>query len=280
MRSTDGQWGINCAPHAENELHRPLPISTLPYPGESLASLLLRIAELNGLQGASALLRAAGIVAYGPLMTHEINALARLCRLSPNAIHHMCPVEIGGYGRGEVAGHAVYGNRLPSGHLIVRDRERVCPLCIRQHGYLFAEHGLTLMTACPIHHVRLIERCGSCRTSIRPSRTQLATCRCGVSFTAMQTVAGMPEEDFLAGLLHAYWCRSASSTTESYASTVYRMPGISTLADALTHLMRLWSEPGKGDMHKASIDDIRCQTIQMVRRLLDALDVPSREHFI
>ncbi|WP_230951668.1 TniQ family protein [Burkholderia diffusa] len=73
----------------------PLLLSVTPRRGESLSSVLHRVAEINGLSGPGMVLRRAGVAAARPRFPSEVDALARVCRLSPKLVRAMTPMSIG-----------------------------------------------------------------------------------------------------------------------------------------------------------------------------------------
>lgn len=56
----------------------PLALRVDPHPDESLSSMLMRLVDANGLRSVEALLRDAGCVAFGPLVSAEIAELSRV----------------------------------------------------------------------------------------------------------------------------------------------------------------------------------------------------------
>lgn len=191
----------------------PLPLSVVTLPGESMTSLLFRIAEVNNITGIGHLVRLSGCHVVGPMVYSEIVELARLCRLDKEQLRDVCPAEITIRRGAPTFGYVVYGHFIEEQHLIVRRFERVCPHCMREHGYLLAAHQMALMTACPLHKVRLIDCCPGCRKPISVARPSLTFCRCGFDLSEAIEAEACGDEWQLSSLLYRWWIepRSAAS---------------------------------------------------------------------
>ncbi|MCW5115579.1 TniQ family protein [Burkholderia cenocepacia] len=195
-----------CSTGLHNSMSRPpLALRVEPYPDESLSSVLMRLVETNGMQSVRALLRDAGCVAFGPLVSAEIAELSRVCRLDRSAMRMMCPVEVGGRARGTAFGYAIGHHVIEVRHLLVRERERICPLCLLDDGIMLATHRLTWMTACPAHAVQLLDVCPQCEKPIMVTRPNMARCRCGCDFSHIAPMACVREEAENASYLYQCW---------------------------------------------------------------------------
>ncbi|WP_080429795.1 TniQ family protein [Burkholderia ubonensis] len=197
---------ISCSTMLENSMLRPpLALRVEPYPDESLSSVLMRLVEANGLQSVRALLRDADCVAFGPLVSAEIAKLSRVCRLEQSTVRMMCPIEIGGRARGAAFGYAIGHHVIEARHLLVRERERICPLCLLDDGIMLATHRLTWMTACPTHAVQLLDVCPQCEKPIMVTRSNMTRCRCGCDFSHIAPMACVREEAENASYLYQCW---------------------------------------------------------------------------
>lgn len=186
-------------------LRQPLALTIEPYPDESLSSVLMRLVDANGLRSVGALLRDAGCIAFGPLVSAEIAELSRVCRIDRPTMILMCPVEIGGRARGSSFGYSIGGHVVEARHLLVRERERICPVCIHEDGFLRSVHRVTWMTACPVHFVQLLDVCPQCARPIKVTRPNMARCRCGFEFSHFSSMACTTEEAENARYLYQCW---------------------------------------------------------------------------
>ncbi|KGC74448.1 tniQ family protein [Burkholderia pseudomallei] len=183
----------------------PLALRVEPHPDESLSSMLMRLVDANGLRSVEALLRDAGCVAFGPLVSAEIAELSRVCRIGQCTMRMMCPIETGGRARRAAFGYAIGHHVIEARHLLVRTRERICPLCVVDDGIMLAVHRLTWMTACPVHSIQLLDVCPQCQKPIVVTRPNMARCRCGFDFSHIAPVACKREEIETARHLDQCW---------------------------------------------------------------------------
>ncbi|WP_175656959.1 TniQ family protein [Burkholderia ambifaria] len=202
----ENQSWVPCSSRPANAMLRlPLALRVEPYPDESLSSVLMRLVDANGLRSVGALLRDAGCVAFGPLVSAEIAELSRVCRIGQSTMRSMCPVEVGGRARGTAFSYAVGCHVIEARHLLVRERERICPLCLLGGGIMLASHRLTWMTACPVHAVRLLDVCPQCEKPIMMTRPNMTRCRCGFDFSRIEPAASALEETENACYLDQSW---------------------------------------------------------------------------
>ncbi|PAJ86393.1 TniQ family protein [Burkholderia ubonensis] len=210
----ENQSWVPCFARPANAMLRlPLALRVEPYPDESLSSVLMRLVDANGLRSVGALLRDASCVAFGPLVSAEIAELSRVCRIGHSTMRSMCPVEVGGRARGAAFGYAIGHHVIEARHLLVRERERICPLCLRQDGRMLAAHRLTWMTACPTHAVQLLDTCPRCEKPITVTRPNMMRCRCGLDFSLTSPVAWAAVEAL--NTRNLYQCWNAPTTTGS-----------------------------------------------------------------
>ncbi|HHT8902920.1 TPA: TniQ family protein [Burkholderia cenocepacia] len=186
-------------------LRLPLALRVEPYPDESLSSVLMRLVDANGLSSVGALLRDAGCVSFGPLVSAEIAELSRVCRIGQSTMRSMCPVEVGGRARGAAFSYAVGHHMIEARHLLVRERERVCPMCLLNDGVMISAHRLTWMTACPVHAVQLLDVCPRCEKPIVVTRPSMTRCRCGLDFSHVSPDTCTLEEAENARCLYQCW---------------------------------------------------------------------------
>lgn len=161
-----------------------LPIRDKPLPDESLDGFLARLGELNRLD------------LIGPWMSsflgfrigdgvHEVTALERASVASGQSVERLQQMQ---------AHHSLLTNasdRQPEDdlgrHMVTRNR-RVCPGCLRDHGYQKAAFEFRFVRACPTHRTPLIDRCPKCENSIGWSTPFLHQCsaRCDQDFRSIE----------------------------------------------------------------------------------------------
>lgn len=202
----ENQSWVSCFVRPASAILRlPVALRVEPYPDESLSSVLMRLVDANGLRSVGALLRDAGCVAFGPLVSAEIAELSRVCRIGQSTMRSICPVEVGGRARGAAFSYAVGHQVIEARHLLVRERERICPLCLLDGGMMLAAHRLTWMTACPVHAVQLLDVCPQCEKPIMVTRPNMVQCRCGLDFSRISPITCTLEEAENARFMYHGW---------------------------------------------------------------------------
>lgn len=202
----ENQSWVPCSARPANAMLRlPLALRVEPYPDESLSSVLMRLVDANGLRSVGALLRDAGCVAFGPFVSAEIAELSRVCQIGQSTMRSMCPVEVGGRARGAAFGYAIGHHVIEARHLLVRERERICPLCLRQDGIMLAAHRVTWMTACPMHAVQLLDTCPQCAKPITVTRPNMMQCRCSLDLSHISPVTCAVAETENTRYLYQCW---------------------------------------------------------------------------
>ncbi|MHA7062887.1 TniQ family protein [Azospirillum argentinense] len=159
---------------------RSLPLRVRPHPDESLPGLLVRTATANRLRGPQRLLRVCGMrrtVAAGAGDPAAMEPLGRLLALPPERLLALSFAAADG--TPQILGHRVPGDFVAAGQV------RFCPRCLDDACYHRAWWALTLATACPIHAVRLVERCPRCQRTFAWHEPSLERCRCGVRFSRL-----------------------------------------------------------------------------------------------
>lgn len=79
--------------------------------------------------------------------------------------------------------------------------DAVCPACLEEDGYIrhFWEHAY--VTACPHHHIRLVDRCNECGELLSPNRYHIDRCECGHSLHTLPRAPSKRAEHWLSALI-------------------------------------------------------------------------------
>ncbi|WP_080423710.1 TniQ family protein [Burkholderia ubonensis] len=243
----ENQSWVPCSARPANAMSRlPLALRVEPYPDESLSSVLMRLVDANGLRSVGALLRDAGCVAFGPLVSAEIAELSRVCRIGQSIMRSMCAVEVGGRARGAAFGYAIGHHMIEARHLLVRERERICPLCLLDGGIMLAAHRLTWMTACPVHAVQLLDVCPQCGKPIAMTRPNMTRCRCGFYLSHIEPVACAREEIETARDLYQCW-RLAPATDVGLSE------GLTAVEKRLDHPRAVRTKGGRDSVDRRGV---------------------------
>ncbi|WP_423395607.1 TniQ family protein [Burkholderia sp. LMG 21824] len=185
----------------------PLLLGVAPHRGESLSSLLHRVAEVNGLSGPGMVLRRAGVAAARPRFASEVDALARVCRLSPKLVRAMTPLTVGAIDRSGTkhAKISLYGHWVEPDAILVGANERICPVCIAEHRHVLGVNAYVFATCCAVHGVQLLDRCPSCRRDVSSMRPALARCQCGMDLGSIACQPAKPDDLMITRLIDRRW---------------------------------------------------------------------------
>lgn len=149
----------------------------VPQSGESLNSLMMRKAELNGYGSAYALLDEAGLtmkVAYSQAELEQIRDCFELEKVTLDRWRHE-------------------GNRyLDQADFLRSNHSPVCPACLNEHGFARETWSHLLVTACPVHHTSLLSRCPQCDNHVCLGRLELNRCDCGYDFRRASGAGASP----------------------------------------------------------------------------------------
>ena len=135
-----------------------LPNGLLPYHDESLAGFIMRLAENHGYDRAGPILEPLQLETESLRLVAEQHAddpvLAEYLALTPNELAQLS----GGVG----GGRRVLGHELPR-ELVNQSTRRACPLCLEEEPYHRALWDVSVLTVCPTHAVRLLDKCHVCK---------------------------------------------------------------------------------------------------------------------
>ncbi len=151
-------------------------------PGESLNSLLMRKAELNGYGTAHVLLADVGLAMKVSYSAEDLELLRECFEL---AEHDLMPVS---------AGQAPY---LGQKAFLRSQCSPVCPRCLADEGVAREAWSNLLVTACSVHQTELLSQCPQCAEPISLTRRLLMHCDCGYDY---RHAISAPSSAFAAGL--------------------------------------------------------------------------------
>ncbi|ABB05596.1 TniQ family protein [Burkholderia lata] len=238
----------------------PLLLSVAPHRGESLSSLLHRVAEVNGLSGPGMVLRRAGVAAVRPRFPSDADALARVCRLSPKLVRAITPLTVGAIDRNGTKHVKVgmYGHWVEPSLVMVGENERVCPACIAEHKHVLGVNAYVFATSCAVHGVRLLDRCPNCKRELSCLRLSLTRCQCGSDLGSATCQPVEQGEMMIARLIDRRWRMSFERDVPSFphdAPLDFRALDLGELLRALSFLYRTSGatngSPDKGLRSKA-----------------------------
>lgn len=199
-----------------------LVVTSPPLPTESLNGYVLRLTELNGYPSSTFIFGYLRKATYGsklgvidPLPLKAIAGITdeQTARLSQRREHG------GTQGMVRFLGQDVVTSDLR------RNAPKICPLCVLETGACEALWDLSMVTACPVHRIRLLDRCEECKKPLRWIRKKIGECRCGA--------------DLLAQVKHSYVDDALVDLMCAYRALLYRDQTIQAMPAGMKHLNKL-----------------------------------------
>ncbi len=81
------------------------------------------------------------------------------------------------------------------------ESDAVCPACLAASPYLRQHWEHAYVTACPEHHILLVDRCDACGSHLSPERLELGSCACGQDLSSMPHVPATRAQQWLSTLI-------------------------------------------------------------------------------
>lgn len=154
-----------------------LPMSPRPWPGESARGYVRRLASENGYLSIGEFCRMVGLAPTFGLVLHTRRwpRLTTLTGQRDDALDHLR------WTRHSSVSGSVYVQAMGTileVSLLVSDRVRFCPDCLRSRSTLRNLWSIRQVVACPIHRTRLVEVCPGCGDPYNFSSGGPWTCKC------------------------------------------------------------------------------------------------------
>ena len=154
----------------------PLSVGADPLSGESLPGLIMRVAARARFRKADALAALVGLNHPGAAVSAaDLKPLARLIRVPQPSLERLAYRPTGPTGS---ADRTFLGGVVNREFLILAHR-RCCPDCLAHSVHHRAAWDFALLTACPLHATRLLDRCPRCSRHLGWRVPAIAGCRCG-----------------------------------------------------------------------------------------------------
>lgn len=154
-----------------------------PYPMESLASYIIRLAENNYYPNVNWIFQMSGLKKrgiYANVFSPKIDDLSKLCLLSETEEEVLWSMAFSSVNQSRF--HSLntveaFGNIVPLCAL-KKNFVKLCPICLDESPYYRQVWNLSIVTVCPFHQCLLINRCPQCQQEIIWSRPSIAKCKC------------------------------------------------------------------------------------------------------
>ncbi|WP_322618067.1 TniQ family protein [Pseudomonas sp. BIC9C] len=173
--------------------------------GESLDSLLFRVAKLNQLLGISQLKIALDIPgdAFYAQLENRREQLQKCTGTTLESLRESMPVEQNNGVR--LGGHDFVAR------LVSLKTPRICPICVREHGLARAHWMLAPLAVCEEHGCYLWDECPACHVALGDNRPELGLCRCGARFEDGPSIAASAAAVALASFIVSLYTRRTNA---------------------------------------------------------------------
>ncbi len=181
-------------------------LTASPHPDESFAGYLTRLTDLNHYDSPSWILQLAKLGNYErkeALAFPERERLGHLSALTGVGVTQLLEITHQRHSarRHDSVASRFFGLSVPRSAIRLRTA-RICPACLREHGYVRRVWELTLVTACPLHKCLLVDECPRCHRSIPFLRPRLNFCRSGHNLRNIKTPSVKEDEMELTRRVH------------------------------------------------------------------------------
>lgn len=163
-----------------------LMVTYAPHKDESGLGYYRRLAADNLLSGWGELTKLAGVRRSRGALMEQAEHVAGLLGLEPEWAQYARQQEV---------------DSRRWGRLSRVQADAVCPDCLAEAGYMRHHWGHAYVTACPIHHIQLVDRCDSCGESLSPERDHIDQCACGHELRRLPRQASTPSQHWLSSLI-------------------------------------------------------------------------------
>jgi hypothetical protein len=158
-----------------------LVFSAAPHPDESFSGYLTRLTELNHYDTSAWTLQLAKLdyTRKVALAFYDGQDFAELSKLTGVERTRLIALTYPRQGRKEnrFCDCLFFGLPVPR-TAIHLNPAKVCPSCLREHGYVRRVWELTTATTCPLHQCLLIDECPNCHNRLSFMRSRISVCKC------------------------------------------------------------------------------------------------------
>ena len=185
-------------PPSKGDAGRRLSVGAAPRSDESLPGFIMRFSARNRFADAAKLAAIVGMRQPGSAVTGaNLSALAELAGCDKASLSALA------YRPTARLAHQSFLGGEVSREFIRLDIRRFCLACLARSLHHRARWDLALVTACPEHGIRLIERCPKCLRPPRWRTADMALCGCGADFLQAPTSSVSAREAFVSSRLSA-----------------------------------------------------------------------------
>lgn len=156
-----------------------------PHSKESLLGYVLRLSEVNGYQTPWGLFSLAGMKIHEHRTPGlKVEKLAAITGRSPESLTSITYSD-----PEQPRGCRLLGHNLTSSRELDLRHPKLCPICVKEKGFIEAHWDLSVMWVCPIHKARCLHECPKCNEPLSWYRPGLLECRCGADLVGQERLA-------------------------------------------------------------------------------------------
>jgi hypothetical protein len=159
-----------------------------PFHDESFTGYMLRLAEMNEIPKISWILEHVGLRNhYGSIYKFnsdfkvDTKTLSKITGMDEGSLKNLLYYHEYGMIRNITGNIVVFGIPIPY-YFVVREKPKICPLCLAERNYCRKVWELSPVTVCPLHKCLLLDYCRKCKREINWKRLKVSVCNCGADF--------------------------------------------------------------------------------------------------
>jgi TniQ protein len=161
---------------------RGLVFSATPHPDESFSGYLIRLTESNHYETPSWILQLGELGSFArseSLAFEDGQDFSYLAHLTGVDTSELIALTYRRQGRkdNKFCNCLIFGLPVPR-PAIHLNPAKVCPGCLREHGYARRIWDLSVVTTCPFHKCLLIDECPNCHRRLPFMRNRISICKC------------------------------------------------------------------------------------------------------
>jgi hypothetical protein len=179
-----------------------------PFEDESFIGYIMRLAELNEIPELRWILKLAGMdklydykYKYNSDFRVDPTLLSKLTGVSEAKLKNLLYLHEQGRKRHIVGNLIVFGQPIQH-YFVLRQKPKICPVCLMEQIYCRKVWELSPVTACPIHQCVLINHCLKCKRLISWTRPNINICQCGFDFRESEIILLDTKELRLSQYIH------------------------------------------------------------------------------
>jgi hypothetical protein len=155
---------------------------------ESFIGYMLRLAEMNEIPKISWILEQVrfrnhygSIYKFNSDFKVNTKTLSKITGVNEDSLNGLLYSHEQGMTRNVTGNIIVFVIPIPY-YFVLREKPKVCPLCLAQRNYCRKVWELSPITACLIHKCLLLDYCQKCKCEINWKRLKVSVCNCGADF--------------------------------------------------------------------------------------------------